>query len=127
MKQFHLTYDNDKNFEKELEEIRQWCDRNTVYKIVFRLFTEDMDKSRIMHVCEILDREMPEALYFGCTSNANILDGVLAEAKIILMCTVFEYETTQMLLLQFPFLEENYKDAVDGLKRCCEENPWVNL
>ena len=126
MKQFHLTYDNDKNFEKKLEEIRQWCDRNTVYKIVFRLFTEDMDKSRIMHVCEILDREMPEALYFGCTSNANILDGVLAEAKIILTCTVFEYETTQMLLLQFPFLEENYKDAVDGLKRCCEENPWVN-
>ncbi len=126
MKQFHLIYENDKRFLEQLEEIRCWCSENTAYKKVFRIYSDDMNTEHIAHVCELLDREMPEALYFGCTSNANIQDGSLAEAQILATCTVFEYETTQTLLLQYPFTEANAKEVVDDLKEYCRKNSWVN-
>ena len=126
MKQFHLIYESDDKFLKKLDEIKQWCEPNNSCKPVFRIYSEDMEKEHISHVCNLLDEHMPDALYLGCTSNANILDGALAESAVILTCTVFEYESTQVKLLQYPFSEENYKDAVDDLKRHCEENPWVS-
>ena len=126
MKQFHLTYENDEKFLKKLDEIKKWCEPNDSCKLVFRIYSEDMEKEHIAHVCGLLDKYVPDALYLGCTSNANILDGALAESAIMLTCTLFEYESTQVKLLQYPFSEENYKDAVDNLKRHCEENPWVS-
>ena len=126
MKQFHLTFENDEQFLNKLEEIQKWCGSNAAYKLVFRIYSEDMEKEHIAHVCDLLDKNMPDALYLGCTSNANILNGALTESKIMLTCTVFEDQSTQVKLLQYPFTEENYKDAVDNLKKHCEENPWVN-
>ena len=126
MKQFQLIYENDERFLNKLEEIKQWCESNAAYRLVFRIYSEDMEKEHIAHVCNLLDENMPDALYLGCTSNANILDGALTESAISLTCTVFEDQFTQVKLLQYPFTEENYKDAVDDLKRHCEENPWVN-
>ncbi|MCH5270838.1 MAG: GGDEF domain-containing protein [Lachnospiraceae bacterium] len=126
MKQFHLTYENDEKFLKKLGEIKQWWESNETYKLVFRIYSQDMEKEHIAHVCDLLDENIPDALYLGCTSNANILDGALTESEILLTCTVFEDKTTQVKLLQYPFTEENYKDAVDNLKKHCEENPWVN-
>ena len=125
MKQFHLTYENDEKFLKKLEEIKQWCDTNTAYQTIFRIYSDDMNTEHITHVCDILEDKMPDALYLGCTSNANILDGSLIESSILIICTVFQYETTRAVLLQYPFTEDNYKDAVDDLKRHCEANPWV--
>ena len=126
MKQFHLTYKNDRKFLQDLEEIRQWCGHNAGYKQVFRIYSQDMNRDHIAHVCALLDQHMPSALYFGCTSNANILDGELTSWEILLTCTVFEYRSTQIKLLQYPFTEDNYQNAVDDLKKHCEENPWVN-
>ncbi|MCH5267956.1 MAG: GGDEF domain-containing protein [Lachnospiraceae bacterium] len=126
MKQFQISFKDDEAFCRELAEIKQWCQINPAYTTIFRIYSEDMDYDHIRHICDILDDKMPDALYLGCTANANLLDGVLAKAEIIITCTIFEYETTQAKILQFPFLEENVKEDVDKLKACCEENPWVN-
>lgn len=126
MKQFQITYNNDEAFIKKLEEINQWCSTNSTYTTIFRIYSQDMNLDHIRHICDILDDRMPEALYLGCTANANILDGALAEAEIILTCTVFEYESTKAEILQFPFLEENVKEDVAQLKEFCIANPWVN-
>ena len=126
MKQFQITYKNDGSFLKELEGIKQWCETNLSYTTLFRIYSEDMDLEHIKHVCDILDEEMPDALYLGCTSHANILNGALEKAKIILSCTVFEYETTQVKVLQVPFLEENVKEVVSELRAYCNINPWVS-
>ena len=126
MKQFQITYSNDETFIKKLEEIDQWCSANSAYTTIFRIYSQDMNLDHLHHICDILDDKMPEALYLGCTANANILDGALAGAEIILTCTVFEYETTKAEILQFPFLEENVKEDVAQLKEFCTSNPWVN-
>ena len=126
MKQFQIAYKNDQTFIEKLEEINQWCSSNSAYTTIFRIYSQDMNFDHIRHICDILDDRMPEALYLGCTANANILDGALAEAEIILTCTIFEYETTKAEILQFPFLEENVKEDVAELKKFCIANPWVN-
>ena len=126
MKQFQLAYKTDASFRKALDAIKKWCEANSSYATVFRIYSEDMDLKHIKHVCDILDEKMPDALYLGCSSHANILDGALAKEKIIISCTVFEYKTTQVRLLQFPFLEENAKEVVDKLKEYCNANPWVS-
>ena len=126
MKQFQIAYKNDEKFIEKLEEINEWCSTNAAYTTVFRIYSQDMNLDHIRHLCDILDDRMPEALYLGCTANANMLDGALADAEIILTCTVFEYESTKAEILQFPFLEENVKEDVAQLKKFCIANPWVN-
>lgn len=125
MKQFHINFQNDKQFLDELENIDRWRRENDSYQVIFRIYSQDMDTEHIGHVCGILDERMPDALYLGCTSNANIREGSLAEEGILVICTILEYETTKAHILQYPFQESNYKEAVDGLKRFCEANPWV--
>lgn len=125
MKQFQIAYKNDKSFHEELEKINQWRRANRSYTTLFRIYSNDMDLEHIKHICDILDEEMPDALYIGSTTHANILDGALENADIILSCTVFEYETTQVKVLQFPFSEENAIDVAHKLKEYCDANPWV--
>ena len=126
MKQFQIAYNNDETFLRSLEEIKQWCGANPSYTTLFRIYSEDMELEHIRHVCRILDEQTPDALYLGCTTNANILDGALAKQKIILSCTVFEYETTQVQLLHLPFTEEAVKETVRQLREYCQANPWIS-
>ena len=125
MKQFQFAYRNDEALHKELERIKQWCDTNPSYTTLFRIYSDDMDLGRIQHVCDILDEKMPDALYLGCTSHANLMDGVLIKEGIIMSCTVFEYETTQVKLMQLPFTEESAKEAARKLREFCDANSWV--
>ncbi len=125
MKQFHVAYHNDTTFLNELEKIRQWRGSHRAYTTVFHIYCEDLNPALIAHICGILDTEMPDDLYLGCISNANILEGSLAKERYLITCTVFEYETTQAALLQYPFREENSREDVQNLIRFCESNPWV--
>ena len=125
MKQFQIVYQNDEALLKELEEIQRWCAENPSYTALFRIYSNDMELAHIRHVCDLLDAHMPDALYFGCTTNANLLSGAFTRANIILTCTVFEYETTQVKVMQFPFYEENTDETVGTLKAYCDANPWV--
>ncbi len=125
MKQFDLCYIDDENLLKWIGELEKWQKDHSAFMKIFRIYSQDMEKEHILHVCGILDEKMPDALYFGCTSNGNIKGGVLTENEILITCTMFECETTKARLLQYPFSEENYREAVEGLKRCLQENPWV--
>ena len=127
MKQFQFAYQSDESLCEELAQIRRWRAENPAYATLFRIYTTDMNLEHVRHVCDLLDEQMPDALYLGCTTHANLMDGALTQAAIILTCTVFEYETTQVKLLQLPFLEENIEETVRELKEYCEANPWVSM
>ncbi len=125
MKQFQILYKDDAGFLERLGEIKRWRASHSSYATIFRIYSEDMDLGHIQHICDCLDEEMPDAQYLGCTTNANIMDGALTDAKIILTCTIFEYGTTQAKVLQFPFLEGNAAQDAAELKKFCDANPWV--
>ncbi len=126
MKQFQILYKDDEGLLEKLKEIKEWRTSHSGYVTIFRIYSEDMELEHIRHICDCLDDEMPDALYLGCTANANIIDGALSDAKIILTCTIFEYETTQAKILQLPFTEENAAQDVAALKKHCDANPWVH-
>ena len=126
MKQFQIAYQNDEALLKELEGIRHWCATNPSYTLLFRVYSNDMDLKHVGHICELLDEHMPEAMYLGCTTNANLLGGAFVRANVTLTCTVFEYETTHVQVMQLPFTEESSKETVDELKAYCDANPWVS-
>ena len=125
MKQFQIIYRNDASLIEELEKIQRWQAENTSYTALFRIYSNDMDLAHIRHVCDLLDEKMPDAMYFGSTTNANLLNGAFTRANLVLTCTVFEYETTRVQVMQFPFSEENTEETVGTLKAFCEANPWV--
>lgn len=125
MQQFQISFTDQTILSKKLDEINQWCDTHPAYTKIVRIYSEDMKLDHIKQICDILNEKMPDALYLGCTSNANILDGVLVNAKFILTCTIFEYETTQAKVLQFPFTEETVKEDVENLRNFCADHPWV--
>lgn len=126
MKQFQIAYKNDGSFRKALNAINRWRAQNASYKTLFRIYSEDMELEHVKHVCDIIDEKMPDAMYFGCSTHANILNGVLEKAKIIMSCTIFEYETTKVEIRQLPFFEENAKDDVRRLRDYCATNTWVS-
>ena len=125
MKQFQISYKSDTSFRKALDAIKRWREANPSYITLFRIYSEDMEVARVKHVCDIIDEKMPDALYLGCSTHANILNGELAKSKIVMSCTLFEYETTHVKLLQFPFGEENAKEIVDELNEICNTNKWI--
>ena len=43
--------------------------------VLIQLYTEILDRDRIEHVCETIEQILPEALYAGCSSNGNIVNG----------------------------------------------------
>ena len=126
MKQFQFVYKTDETFRAELAHIRQWREAHPSHTTLFRIYSEDMDLAHIGHVCELLDADMPDALYLGCTTQGNILDGAISTSNIILTCTVFEYETTRVQLLQLPFTAADVPETVGALRAYCEANPWVS-
>ena len=126
MKQFQIAYETDEAFLEALEEIKQWCSENTAHAVLFRIYSGDMELAHVKHVCDILSEQMPQALYYGCTTQANILEGALATTEISLSCTVFEYDTTQVQMLQLPFGEEDVTQTVRQLRQFCQDNPWVS-
>ena len=125
MKQFQIAYQNDASLLKQLEEIRQWCAVHPSYTTLFKIYSNDMELEHIRHICDLLDETMPDAQYLGCTTNANMLGGAFVRANITLTCTVFEYESTHVQVMQLPFTEESAKDTVGVLRAYCEANPWV--
>ena len=126
MKQYQFIYTDDAALRRELEDIRRQLDENPCARAVFRIYSGVVDHALVGRVCRVLDEAMPEALYLGCTTNANILGGALAASCIAISCTVFERESTHVALLHLPFTEENAAEAVDRLKAFIDENPWVS-
>ena len=126
MKQFQFAYNSDESLLRELEGINQWRKNNASHAVLFRIYSIETDAERIKHIYELLEREMPDALYLGCSTNGNMLAGSLTADDTIITCTVFERETTRLELLQFPFTEENASQVVRSLREYCDANPWVS-
>ena len=126
MKQFQIAYEDVEAFREELEKIERWRGANPSHATVFRIYSKDMALEHVKRVCDTLDEMMPDALYLGCTTNANILNGALAETEVSITCTVFESEATRVKLLQYPYTAENAKETVRELREYCDANAWVS-
>ena len=75
MKQVQFTFQDNKKLEEELRKLRQWARSNFCSKVLVQICTEIPDRERIEHVCETIERLMPEALYAGCYGRTALGQG----------------------------------------------------
>ena len=126
MRQFQFEYSDKTSFKKELVKIRQWCKTHVVSDVLFTIFSETVEKERIQTVLDLIEKEMPGAKYFGCTTYGCIIDGMLCKTKIGVTCTLMEYPSTKLKLLQYKMNAENMDEVTSAVAKEIDENPWVS-
>lgn len=117
MRQFQLEYENRIAFAREISKLDNWCKTHICTNVVFNIFSETPDNGLLMEICSTIEATMPYALYMGCSSNGNIVDGALSSNPIAITCTVFEYSTTRIKMVQCDFRADTQKKAVETLKK----------
>lgn len=125
MQQFQFEYRDEPSLKQELDKIRRWAKTRNVSKVLFHIYTVSVDEDKINGVCQVIKDEMPEALYVGCSSNGSIIEGKFADAEIIIACTLYEFDTTQIKVLQEHLTAETTHDVTSKLLAEIESNPWV--
>ena len=75
MKQFQFGYKTYEQFRNELTKIRQWQNARIVSKIVLQVYSVELESSVFRKMFAAIDEILPDAIYLGCSTNGNIIDG----------------------------------------------------
>lgn len=122
MKQIQLLLDNADTFRKELLDIQHKFP-NCHYLI--HLFYDKDRQPEIQPIVDFIHKEFPQAHCLGCSSNANIENGMINENSILAVCTIFEEPDTKIEIFQYSFNAENQSFVCDDLLEQVKQRPWV--
>ncbi len=125
MKQFQFDFNSISSLKRNLEKINLWRKAKVYSCVFFQIYSDTLDRGQIDVVCEIISQSFPDAFYMGCSTNGNIIEGSLSSASISVVCSVLEYPTTKLKLLQYPLFEDTALDVVASLEKELNVNPWV--
>ena len=125
MKQFQFGYKTYEQFWNELTKIRQWQNARIVSKIVLQVYSVELESSVFRKMFAAIDEILPDAIYLGCSTNGNIIDGKIAKSDIIIVCTIFEYPSTHVQILQYDFKDFDSAEMANQLNAVVSHNPWV--
>ncbi len=126
MKQFQFIYHNQTQFRKELIKIQQWQKNRITSSILFDIFSESLNQNLLSEICRTIDEILPEASYRGCSTNGNIMEGCV-QTEIVIVCSVGEYPSTRMEVVQMPLNAENAVQTVQELSAVIAERPWIKM
>ena len=125
MKQFQFDYHSITSLKRDLDKINLWCKSKVFSHVVFQIYSDSLDRGQIDLVCDVVSQNFPDAICMGCSTNGNIVEGRLSNASISIICTIFEYPTTKLKLLQYTLNAETALDVVEEIKKEIKANPWV--
>ena len=125
MKQFQFDYHSITTLKRDLDKISLWCKSKVFSHVVFQIYSDSLDRGQIDLVCDVISQSFPDSICMGCSTNGNIVEGRLSSASISIICTIFEYPTTKLKLLQYTLNAETALDVVEEIKKEIKANPWV--
>lgn len=125
MRQFQFKVEDNNGFRRELFKFKQWLGSNIVSNVLFQIYTEMLDREAFESVCRIIEEEMPDSFYVGCSSNGCIMNGDFCPGAIVVVCTVFEYQTTELFVIAKELTSDTQAETARLLKESIEERPWV--
>lgn len=125
MKQFQFDYHSITSLKRDLDKISLWCKSRVFSHVVFQIYSDSLDRGQIDLVCDVVSQSFPDAICMGCSTNGNIIEGRFSNSPISIVCTIFEYPTTKLKLLQYTLNAETALSVVDEIKREIKANPWV--
>ena len=125
MRQMQLEFENISILKRELLKISRWQKTSVSSEMIFDIFSQTLDIRQIGQICDTITEMLPHALYRGCSSNGNIFEGSCSDKDILIVCTLTEFPTTHMKVLQYPLTEWSEESVVADLKKQIAANPWV--
>lgn len=96
MRQSQYIYTTEDEFIGTLAAFREEAQRINASCTLIRILSADTDKDLLSNICSNIDREFPEALYIGCTTNANIIGGQFNESGICITFSMFTSPDTHI-------------------------------
>ncbi|MBR0145288.1 MAG: GGDEF domain-containing protein [Eubacterium sp.] len=125
MRQFQFSFKGKEALVRELRKINQWSRTKIYSHMLFQVFMEDPDRETAGLVMDEIKKELPEAMVFGCSTNGQVMNGELSKHKVGITCTVFEYPTTRVQIMQYELTTETEEAVTADLLRILSENDWV--
>ena len=125
MKQFQFQYEDPNGLRRELRKIGLWRNEHITSGIVFQILSESTDTAMLDEICRIISETIPDALYYGCSTNGNICDGHISESEVVIVCTIYEYPSTRCEILQYRLTDETSDETVGDLLEKLNSRPWV--
>ncbi len=127
MKQFQFVYYSTDSLRRDLCKITGWRKTHITSCMIFQIYSEKPDKTLIEEICGTVENFVSDAMYFGCSTNGNILNGRFSESKAAIVCTVCEYPETKAEILQYPLTGENIEEVTEDFLEKLDERPWVKF
>ena len=125
MRQIQFEYQDDASFRQELNRIDKWRTNRELSAILFHVFSDNLEVEKIRHVTSLIEFTLPDALYVGCTTSGNVMDGHLNKTHITITCTFYEDPTSKVQVYQMPLTEETEPKVSEELSHIVKDNPWV--
>ncbi len=107
MKQFQFEYININNFQRELLRIKRFLDKTAGARPVFQFFTQVSEFDELKDMIAIIEKKFPDSFYYGCQSFGNIIDGKFSKDKTLVVCSVWECESTKVEAIYIDPTNEN--------------------
>ena len=124
MRQFQFPYENEDKFVNSLRKIKQWCNSSVTSGVLFQIYIHTLNRPKVETASAIIEKEFPDSYIIGCSTSGNILYGDYCSSEMVVVCTVFEYFTTKIKLLQYPINPQNASEVASSLIHEVESNPW---
>lgn len=126
MKQFQFEVKNLNYLHRELARIKRFCSTANYSSIYFQIFTQLVDFKSINEITGVIETVFPDANYYGFQAFGNICDGQLGKQDTLIICSVFENDTTRTRLVYVePTSRKSDFKTLDDLWDYCNKEKWV--
>lgn len=125
MKEYTIIFKDEKTLSSDLLELKDKLSQTTHGEMFFRIYSELMDRDRIEKAIAGLDAVFPGVVYTGCTTAANVHGAELVNSDIMIVCVVFEKETTHFIYNQIEVDEMNTEAMKVIIDHICTKYKWV--
>ncbi|MCR5798138.1 MAG: diguanylate cyclase [Eubacterium sp.] len=121
MKQVQFAIKKVSDIEDEIVKIKKWYNSNLSSALFFQIFSEIMDEEKIKEVCDAIEGKIPEAVFVGCSTNGNVVNGDFSWNTIAVSCSIFEYPSTHIETIQYSFSEFTHEEIGKDVVQNVEE------
>ncbi len=125
MKQYQFDYRDFNQFSEELEKVESLINGKDETKVLFKVLSDILLTDSVDIVISELANRFPKAKIVGCTTNGNILYGHKSDSNVIVMCTVFECESTVIDVVSCNINGRSADDIKQFLIDAYKERPYV--
>jgi len=127
MKQFAFEYINQTQLTSNLDRVVSWITKHGYEKIWIRVYVTDESNECFQEISDTLDMCIPNAKYMLTHAGMGFASGSDSSAPALVVCNIFEDDSTNIEMFQYSFSPETFESTVDTIIAYVKENPWVKL